>query len=155
MHLICSHHPWWVGIQCFESAFKERWPFSKLNSIATETWNMKDTKVMSKYWQMKADIYGEFFQTWEHAHSLQICHFTGRNHHFKMESHDNYKAASSVAHQRDISFRGFKSTGIPPAPRQLPAHTGIPECLETGEKEELGKSAFLREKHLVSSSVIS
>ena len=26
-----------------------------------------------------------------------------------MESHHNYKAASSVAHRRDIIFRGFKS----------------------------------------------
>ena len=36
------------------------------------------------------------------AHSLWICHFTSRNDHFKMESRSNYKAASSVAHRRDI-----------------------------------------------------
>ena len=56
--------------------------------------------------------YGEFSQTWEDAHSLKICHFTGTEHHFKMESHGNYKASSSVAHRRDISFQGFKSTHI-------------------------------------------
>ena len=39
--------------------------------------------------------------------TLSICHYTGRNHHFKMESQANYKAASPVAHRRDISFWGF------------------------------------------------
>ena len=32
---------------------------------------------------------------------------TGRNHHFKMESHGNYKAASSVAHRRDTSYKNL------------------------------------------------
>ena len=44
--------------------------------------------------------------------SLWICHFTGRNHHFKMESHGNYKAAASVAHRRDISICGFRAIAI-------------------------------------------
>ena len=42
-------------------------------------------------------------------------------------SHGNYKAAASVAHQRDISFWGFKSNSLPPAPQQLPGRTSIPE----------------------------
>ena len=42
-------------------------------------------------------------------------------------SHGDYKAASSVAHRTDISFRGLKSNSIPPAPQQLPGRTGIPE----------------------------
>ena len=43
-----------------------------------------------------------------------------------MESHGD-KTASSVAHQRDIIFQGFKSNSIPPAPQQLPGRAGIPE----------------------------
>ena len=70
------------------------------------------------------DGYGKFSQTWEHVHPLQICHFNGRNRHFKMESHSNYKEASSVAHWRDISFWGFNKRVTATIRKLLQLRTG-------------------------------
>ena len=46
-----------------------------------------------------------------------LPNFTSRNHHFKTENHGNYKATSSAAQRRDISFLGC--TCIPESPAAI------------------------------------
>ena len=63
-------------------------------------------------------MHGNFSQTREHAHSLQIC-FLPADTTITRRVAATIEVASSVVHWKEYCFRGIKNNNILPGPQQL------------------------------------